>query len=486
MLSCRRAPDVPPVPDEPSLGVTVSFPVSSPTKSDVGTLPASDAENALHSLSIWVFNSETQARVTYRSIPEADFPVAGGVRRYSLPVTREFANTTPNVDVFVLANGASVGCDLGEDATWQDLNSASFGKGENEDYFGLENPVKAVDPALGLPISGVGYNMAVQGDAPILSLETITLRRAVSRLRFVFCKTKTEGEEDVKEVSIRNITLSGLQIPKREYVFASTASGIVYNEENTQETYIPEAFTLVGPPAVAENETPENYIYVNQDPVSYEQLLNDAVAAGTLTDMGNIYFRESDKRLIGWIEYQVGDVVRTREFSMATAGDFTRNHTWTLLGFFLSGRNVQLALSVLPWDMNSYNVNYTDEVVMVTSPFSVEESSASITWKTKDDAMVRLIPGKSARGFIRVVSPVGGRLMIKPEGDVDAFTVSPEYGLIDPGNRGGMIEITVARNAEYEGESAGKQITLSFSVEIGERTISANSEAINHRYTFVL
>lgn len=471
--------------EEPNLGLCISFPVPSLSKGEVGPLPASDLENALHSLSVWVFTADGHQRVTYKEIPEADFPAAGGVRRYSLPVSRDFANAAPNVDVFVLANAASIGCTLDGDSSWEELNEASFGKGEEKDYFGIENPVDSVDPDLGLPMSGVGYNMAIQGEAPILTLETITLRRAVSRLRFVFCKTKTEGEDD-KPVSINQIILSGHQIPLREYVFASTPSGIVYDQVNTADSYVNDAFVMDGPSTLAQNETPENYIYVNQDPVSYQRLLDDAVAEGTLTDMGNIYFRESDKRLIGWIDYTVDGVQRTREFSMAAAGDFVRNHCWTLLGFFLSGRNMQLALSVLPWDMNSYTINFTDQSVMVYSPFIVSDGSAVQTETSKDHYDVRLIPGVSARGRLQVVSPIGGRLMIKPEGDVGAFAVTPEYATIDPAVNGGYIDISISRNPDVTDDVTGSKITLSFSVEIGDRTIDANSEVTDRIYTFIL
>lgn len=489
LMSCREAiPNGPSVEEEPSLGLCISFPVPSVSKGEVGPLPATDLENALHSLTVWVFTHEKpQTLVAYKEIPEADFPVAGGVRRYSLPVTRDFANAAPNVDVFVLANAASIGSTLGMNSSWEELNNASFGRSEEDgkDYFGIGSPISTIDPSLGLPMSGVGYDMAIQGDAPILTLETITLRRAVSRLRFVFCKTKTEGEED-KEVSINQIILSGHQIPLREYVFASTSSGIVYNTQNEAASYVDEAFVMDGPSSIAENETPENYIYVNQDPVSYQQLLDNAVSEGTLTDMGHLYFRESDKRLIGWVDYTVDGAHRTREFSMASAGDFARNHSWTLLGFFLSGRNMQLALSVIPWDMNSYTINFTDQSVMVYSPFIVSENSAVLTETSKDKWTARLKPGVSAKGRLQVVSPIGGRLMIKPIGDVGAFVVSPEYSIIDPATNGGYIDITVSRKPEVTEDVSGSKITLSFSVEIGDRTIDANSEVTDREYTFIL
>ena len=275
---------------EPTLGVSIEFPAPVMTRAEVGTLPATDEENALHSLAIWVFTSDpdNHTLIAYKPIQESDFPPAGGIRRYSIPVTREFARTPPKIDVFVLANAASIGCSLDADATWDDLHDASFGKTDTEDYFGLTSPVRSIDPALGLPMSGVGYNKTVQGDAPVLTVETIVLKRAVSRMRFVFCKTKTEGEEQ-QSVKIDKVILSGNQIPLKEYVFSSTATGIVYDTTTPADSYVNDSFVMPGPTTLAENEAPENYIYVNQDPVAYQRMLDDAVAEDLLTDMGYIY-----------------------------------------------------------------------------------------------------------------------------------------------------------------------------------------------------
>ena len=486
-------------PDEPILGLSIEFPALVQSKSEAGTLPATDAENAIHSLSIWVFESESHNLVTSKAIPESDFPPAGGVRRYSLPVTTDFASAHPNVDVFALVNAASIGCtnlnadsDAGAVSSWDNLNDAFFGKSATTDYFGLsgsDNPVRSVDESVGLPMSGISKNLSVQGQAPVLKLETLKIRRAVSRMRFVFCKTKTDGGTDV--VSINRVSLAGNQIPQKEYVFTETQTGIVPNGDYT---YVVDPFYVLDGSSplinIAENAVPENYIYVNQDPLVYEKLINDAVASHELTDLGYFYFRESDKRLIGWITYTVNGSERTREFSMGSAGDFGRNHTWTLLGFFLGGRNLQLAVSVLPWDYNKNTVNFSDQAVTVTSKFTVDEDenkdAAVITETSKDHYDVNIVSGKTVKGHVYITTPVGGNLMIKPEGDASAFVVTPDLKNIDPTTNGGRIDIHVRKNPAVTSDYTGKSITLSFSVENGERTIDANTEAVDKVYRFVL
>ena len=473
---------------EPSLGLTVEFPAPAGTRSDVGQLPASDLENALHSLTVWVFRSDDHSVVAARDIDESDFPVSGGVRRYSLPVTRSFVQEMPDVDVFVLANAGSIGAGLTVASDWDALNEAFFADSELAPYyrFGLASPVHSVDPDLGLPMSGCGKNLPVTGEDPILKVRTVRLCRAVSRLRFVFCKTLTEGEEE-EDVSIQRVILGGYQIPLKEYVFTTSASGVVQEAAEWRDNYCGTSYIIPGPDTIAENETPENLIYVNQDPVTYERIIDDAVRENTLTDLGQTYFRESDRRLSGRIEYTVGGRERIREFNMASPGDFARNHTWTVFGYFLSGRNLQLSLNVLPWDYNAYVVDFSEESVSITSKFTVDDTTVDLVQTSKDHYDARLLPGVAAKCRIAVTTPVGGRLMIRPVGDAHAFQVVPDMAVIDPTVQSGRIDILVRRNPDVDEDLTGSYITLSFSVETSDgRVIDADSEAIDAVYRFVL
>jgi len=473
--------------DEPTLGVAIDFPRSmEDTKGEVGELPASDEENALHSVSLWVFRSDDHTPVAKRVLTEDEFPVGGGVRRYSLPVSKDFANQMPPVDVFVLANAQAIGASLGMDATWDQLNDAFFADTQTAPYygFGVAHPVHAVDGSLGLPMSVVGKNMPIIGEAPVLRVETVKLQRAVSRLRYVFCKTKTVDDES--EVSIQNIILNGAQIPVKEYVFATGKTGIVLDQPDVEDNYVTEAYITPGPATLAENANPEELIYINQDPITYRRLLDEAVAAGRLTDLGHTYFRESDRRLVGRIDYTVNGHQRSKEFNMTSPGDFARNHTWTLFGYFLSGRNLQLAVSVLPWDYNYYYIDFSEESITVLSEFTVDAGTVELIETSKEHYDAHLLPGQAAKGHLYITTPVGGRLMIRPVGDASAFKVTPDMALIDPNTHSGRIDIEIRRNPDRDEDLTGSYITLSFSVEIGERVIDANTEVIDEVYRFIL
>lgn len=488
ITGCERQPVLVENPvEDPVLGVAIEFPRDYETRGEVGELPGTQYENDLHSVNLWVFRSDDHSLVTSRSLTEDEFPVGGGVRRYSLPVSKDFANQAPDVDVFVLANAASIGVSLEDNPTWDTLNSLYFQDSGTSPYygFGVAHPVHLVDESLGLPMSVVGKNLPIMGEAPVLRVETVRLQRMVSRLRYVFCKTRTIDEEG-DEVAIQQIVLNGAQIPVKEYVFTTSKTGIVLDQEEMEDNYVVSSFITPGPATLAENDNPENLIFINQDPITYRRLLDEAVSSGRLTDLGYTYFRESDRRLVGRIDYTVNNVLRSKEFNMISVGDFARNHTWTLFGYFLSGRNLQLALSVMPWDYNRYYIDFSEEAVNVSSEFTVDSGTVDLIQTSKDHFDAHLLPGQAAKGHLYITTPVGGRLMIRPVGDAHAFQVTPEVALIDPTKNSGRIDIEVRRNPDIDEDLTGCHITLSFTVEIGERVIDINSEAIDEEFRFVL
>lgn len=506
VLSCREKPSFPGQEigqsEEPSLGIAVEFPKMGHTKADANQyLDALDAENAIHSLAIWVFEeNDSHSPVVYKRIPEEDFPPGGGLRRYSLPINKDFAERAPNVNVFVLANAASIGKeslltrsddeDKSNDPTFDELDKLYFGDPDNaaSDYFGTSNLVRNVSGD-GLPMSGVRKNCSVQGEAPVLRVETVRLQRAVSRFRILFCRSSNLD----KTVEITNVSFYGYQIPKKEYVFTDNNTGIVYEEE-VSESYVPSNFSLDRAVTPASNSEPENYIYLNQDPEQYEKMLNDAVSEGLLTDYGftentspYFYLRESDQKLQGLITYTVNGAKHEKEFSMVANGDFARNHTWTLLGFFVSGNNLQLSLRALPWDYSSFTINLNDQAVYVTHRFEVDEETVELNKSLVGgfDWDAHLISGMPAKGDITILAPAGGFLQVKPVGDVWAFNVEVENnGLINPKYNGGHLGITITP-AEVEANLRGTAISLQFSVKMGDREIEAQTDAENDVYRFV-
>ena len=216
-------------------------------------------------------------------------------------------------------------------------------------------------------------------------------------------------------------------------------------------------------------------------------VLNSAVSEGILTDCGVIYLRETNQALTGHVDYTInGEAQSPKSFTMDAPGDFARNHSWTLYGYFLGGRNLQMSVRVLPWDYTVWGVNFSDDSVQSSQLF-IDDTTVSMREVSSGHFDVRLLAGVTAKLHLFINAPVSGKLMIRPMGDAGSFLVTPDMADINPSVDGGRIDIDIRRNPAAEGDLTGHYITLSFSVELGEREIDANTEILNNDvYRFIL
>lgn len=311
------------------------------TRSDNGSVAASDNEKKISSLHIWVFRHSDGTLMGYLN-PDVSSLSSTGNAKYQMLVPDEFVTTKPNVDVYVMANVTAAKCNLSaldQSVSRSQLEGILIGyKNASDDYYGLTELVKAA-PAEGLPMSGVLKNQPVYGEAPVLRIGTseniakLQLVRAVSKMRFIFSKFNN----DTREYTLTSIILKGSTMPKQEYLFLDGAYP-TYRYKVGSEV---ESGDL---PLISNQLTdiksckdPSVYAYVSGDGQEYENTINTAVTEEKVSDLGRFYLRESDKKLTGTINYTVGGGAKTATFSMKTEGDFSRNHTWIVYAYFMNG-----------------------------------------------------------------------------------------------------------------------------------------------------
>ena len=328
------------------------------TRADVGPVAPIDNttvnEGKITKLQIWVFNHDTGEKIAYyspESVANLNGTSATGAT-YQLSVSEEFAqaSTKPQVDVYVIANVTQDNCGMSfVEGTPRETLEAALIQGN---YFGLTNLTDRV-PADGLPMSGVQRNVTVSGSSPVYRLpENVVLTRAVSKIRFVFCReAPAEGQED-KKVQIKSVKLKKWMIPITESLFLG-ADPNVYEAESdeTQEFLSIENGQVQALEDITTSADPLQYVYQSQGAQEYENLIATGVAAGELKQLGPYYLRESDKLLKGTITYQKeGEVAQTAEYKMAAAGDFSRNHTWIVYAYYSKSGLVAVTVVVKNWD----------------------------------------------------------------------------------------------------------------------------------------
>ncbi len=321
------------------------------TRGDIGETEAEEAERTIHTLKIWVFEHDSGDLVGY--LNPADVPTNES-KTYRMTVTDQFALAPPNVDVYVMANVTTdnTGISLDKASSRADIEAALMGSSR----YGLSS-LQTTVPGDGLPMSGVLKNQAVSGLAPVLSVSTnVLVVRAVSKIRFVF--SRAQSEETLK---VTRITLDEEMLPDEEYLFLSSKyTGRNYRVGTEYNTTSQVLFGNLANTSIPTCAEPGNYTYVGQTGQEYENLIDAGLSQQEpeLAELGMCYLRESDKQMGGKIYYKVGsaDEVDNAEeksaaFTMSEAGDFSRNHTWIVYGFFAGKDNLRIfSVTVREWN----------------------------------------------------------------------------------------------------------------------------------------
>ena len=322
-------------------------------RSDVGNVNASFDESKITRLQIWIFENGTGNKVAYLDTQETSLLSVGEGAVYQIPVSDEFARNKPDVDVFVMANipGDGFGNTLDATSTREQVRTADIPEG----HFGLSSPTKVV-PGVGLPMTGALTAQPVVGDAPVLRIGTLTniatvqLVRAVSKVRFVFANTKSTTDVPAPPLYIKEITMDANKIPQEEYLIPPrTAPTLAYYTDKMPLFSTADATQYV---TAAETANPTQFIFGGQEAQEYEDLLDEHINKGELTQIGPYYLKESDRQLSGTISYQIGSTSKEPVvFTMEHEGDFRRNHTWIVYAYYVGGNYLQLsAIYVKDWN----------------------------------------------------------------------------------------------------------------------------------------
>lgn len=356
--ACRRTLD-----EEPELILWLDIEAPAETKRAEGSVPAEGSEDAIKDLRIWVFLNEAVDEsnpagklLGYVTPDSSADPLTQYENRYHIPLSRAVAEAKPKVDIYVIGNPASIGQGgLSESttrATLDDLvmSGNCFGVGENG------KPICTAVPSDGLPYSGVAKGLSMTGSYPVMRVDVVTVRKAVSKFRFVFCQLRDEVGPMVKSLTVTGLTVNGENISETEYLFNDSAnpykisgyraSAINFDPPTSVRRYTaPEEYVFNPPASLAEREA-----YARQ----YEALINNGInTKKVLTEAGRCYLRETDKKLTGQVSYsyQVGETTinASADFEMHSPGDFVRGRSWIVYVFFVR-ESMQFSVSWTGWE----------------------------------------------------------------------------------------------------------------------------------------
>lgn len=359
LLLCSCTLESVPMDNSLELAISVRIPEMGVTKAHEGEVGGETwAETSIKNLKIWVFLADDVPGhpagecLGYLQPAQDKYPQTGVENRYyiSLHPVIATADPLPRVDVYVLANAYAIGQGgLNKNTTRAQLDALVL----SGTQFGIQNnaPVQtAVSDNNGLPFSAVGKNLSMKGKYPVYYVETVSLKRAVSKFRFVFSQLR-DAAGNVTDFQVTSLQLDGGLIASQEYLFNDSTNP--YKIKVSDATYVAEPMIFT-PPAVSEiaaSYLPEQFAYDRNamGTQEYQDLILKGIADGELTSWGLSYLRETDKKLQGTIEYVISGVPGTATFTMKDGGDFARNRYWIVYIYFLSDE-IKFSVSWTPWE----------------------------------------------------------------------------------------------------------------------------------------
>ena len=331
------------------------------TRADGGDVDATAEENEIHSLHVWVFENASGNPVGHVALTNVALSEAGS--EVSMDISDDFAENKPKVDVYVAANVTSSNSGLSLDAYTDraTLEGALIKSG----YFGVSPLITSV-PGDGLPMSGVLKDQKVSGSSPVLrvgpesgGLSNVRLVRAVSKIRFVF--SKSSKNEDA--LTVNSIKLDNDVLPNEEYLFLDGAYPTNRYKVKTTGDYVTqtELISNIDGTTIKVNDSPAAYSYDEATMTSqdYEDKINNGIKEEKLSELGHYYLRESDKKVTGKVTYTIGTTKKTVTFQTEAEGDFSRNHTWIVYGYFVSSGNLLVSMVEIK---NWMNIDTPQEV----------------------------------------------------------------------------------------------------------------------------
>ena len=314
------------------------------TRSDVQYQDATTAENAIHKLQLWVFKHSDGSLVGY--LEEANVDLTSG-SSFKMLVDPTFADNPVNVDVYAVANvsSANTGNSFSRSTTRAQLDAATLQGGY---FFGTTTAdLEQTVPTEGLPMTGILTNQPIDGQYPALRIGTVSematvqLARCVSKLNFLFVRGQDDDDTSKQLDVITGITLNGDMIPRQEYLMLTEPHDNTLNPADPLgDSRIHIVSSNYETSSISFGVPATNDIPIVTNPEADPSGWTYATGYTAPLSFGLTYLRESDKPLTGIISYKVvgePDKVRTATFEMSTAGDFTRNHTWTVLVAFVGG-----------------------------------------------------------------------------------------------------------------------------------------------------
>ena len=388
-------------PKEPQFKMYIYLPEhEATTRGEYDIVSDREKENKINSLQVWVFaykpnattgnlepvtieEGENKTAIGSLYVNVENLSLSGGMKEVAFyGVADDFKTKYPKLNVYAIANAASAGLNTLDGTTTEAQLKALEIAGT---YFGIDGtthkPLVSEVSDNGLPMSGSLKEATVSQTNELFTIANLTVKRAVSKIRFVFSKASNIPMAVVNEIKLdghvkyrdgntySNTGDNGKVLPNHEYLFTgfhgnndtdNNGDGYVEAEDYTDcDADYSHEIVFDVPETVPAHANPWSLRWENEETrQEWEDKINDAIADGKAVECGRAYLRENPYRLRGAIRYSFmedGDTESTNNeatFTMADEYEFLRGHSWTVFAYFSEGG---VMFEVDQWDPQEVN-----------------------------------------------------------------------------------------------------------------------------------
>lgn len=343
---------------------------SSLVRADHGSVQAINNENLIYDVWVWAFLTGDTQGDNAKPVGSL-YKKLGGVSSTTcqMGIAPNIIVGDKKLDIYVVTNSEAIpsgAYGMGHNLTLGEVKNLQFGKmtrnATTYDDFGVSAPQNTMQEDKGLPMSQYAIGQDVINASKLSKSVNIKLRRAVSKLRFVFAR-----RTGLPNVQVTGFTLEGSLIPNQEYVFPDNTNDRTPHI-NTSAGYDATALTFtqtLDTESILQHDNPKSLGWNgSENGEDYTDRLEEAF--GTYTSSlyyGLTYLRETGEKLKGTIRYKLGEDEYSAPFEMAEAGDFTRNHEYLVYAYFEKS-GMELTVTVQDWDRNDINHEFANTVAV--------------------------------------------------------------------------------------------------------------------------
>lgn len=358
-----------------------------------------------HDLQLWIFD-QSDNLLDYAEITDAnDLFFSGsdilGEMVNTIQRVIEVEGTVTALNVHVVLNGLNSQLGLTAASTPTDIKTATFSLPQNLSTWGGDNQVPIYGTA-NLPVDGYQKNYSL----------TVEAKRAVGKLELLFTKDSESGYLKINKVELAHLPEKGCLTATGTVTVDASQSTVLYEGAQEVSSFLPQDQANLGDFSQHEANflsLTTNYLLENPNGNTWTDGNPDWMYPDNPT--------QADQGYLLTVHYQTS-ANGEEKVQQIYLPQIERN-VWNKIFARVKSNGYELQLSVLPWELEEINVDFTDNLSYTSAGWDEE---TILGYLDEAETRVHLNPSKTAELRFTIQSPATATWRAQLVGaDINAF-----------------------------------------------------------------